>query len=80
MISGARKTDSLPSKRINIVLENGQERANWINCKVGADIQFNTAGLESYYFANWEPIIFDAFLLIAAIDFCDRTVKRPSHG
>lgn len=44
------------------------------------DIKFSTAGLESYAFANWQPIIYDAMVLAAAIEYGDKVIKRPQSG
>lgn len=80
MNSRGEKASSLPVKRIRVLLEDGRARRGWIPCRVGKEIQFSTAGLESYCFSNWEPVIFDVFLLVAAVDFCDRIIRRPSYG
>ena len=36
--------------------------------------------MESYFFAQWEPVLYDAFLLAAAVEFCDITKRRPKQG
>jgi hypothetical protein len=47
---------------------------------LGRDLKFSTAALESYAFARWKPVIYDAMILAAAVEYADRTMKRPSLG
>jgi hypothetical protein len=48
-------------------------------CAIDRDITFSTSHLESYCLAEWEPALFDALVLTAAIEFCDRTRRRHAH-
>ncbi|WP_372923048.1 7-cyano-7-deazaguanine synthase [Roseovarius sp.] len=43
-------------------------------------IGFSTASLETYAFADREPVVLDAMLVAAAVEYADRTVRRPAHG
>ena len=80
-MNGTKKgMSSVPRARVAIVEEGGCAPPGWLQCEIGRDIEFDTAGLASYCFANPDPLIFDAFVLAAAIDFCDRVVRRPSLG
>jgi 7-cyano-7-deazaguanine synthase in queuosine biosynthesis len=45
-------------------------------CQIGRDIEFSTERLESYCIATWEPILYDALVVAAAVEFADRTLKR----
>jgi hypothetical protein len=36
--------------------------------------------MESYFFAQWEPVLYDALLVAAAAEFCDRTQRRSAYG
>jgi hypothetical protein len=40
----------------------------------------STAALESYAFAQWEPVIYDAMVVAAAIEYADRSFPRPKLG
>lgn len=63
------------------VIENGcRPKAGWRGCTIGEHIQFSTESLESYFFASWRPVIYDALLLAATIEFCDKLRKRPTMG
>jgi hypothetical protein len=66
--------------KVAVVVKDEQNNNGWIHCCIGRDIVFQTNGLESYCFANWEPIVFDVFVLAAVVDFCDRIIRRPSLG
>jgi Queuosine biosynthesis protein QueC len=48
-------------------------------CQIGTDVQFLTERLESYFFAQWEPVAYDALLLAAAVEFADVTHVRPTQ-
>jgi hypothetical protein len=63
------------------VLEKGQRApANWHPCIIGTNLDFSTERLESYCLASWKPVVFDALVVAAAVDFCDRIQKRPALG
>jgi Queuosine biosynthesis protein QueC len=69
---------AIPLMRV-AVLEKGQRApANWQACVIGTNLNFSTSRLESYCLASWKPVIFDALLLAAAVEFCDRIQKRPA--
>jgi hypothetical protein len=36
--------------------------------------------MESYFFADWEPVLHDALLVAAAVEYCDRIKRRPAQG
>lgn len=70
----------LPVMRV-AVLEKGQRApANWQACVIGTNLDFSTARLELYCLASWKPVIFDALVVAAAVEFCDRIQKRPALG
>lgn len=72
--------ENLPSIKVSVVEENGRARAGWTPCEIGTNLVFSAEPLASYFFADWEPVIFDAFLLAAAVEFCDKTQRRPALG
>jgi 7-cyano-7-deazaguanine synthase in queuosine biosynthesis len=79
-------TDSLtgdwPLRRVDVVEEHGRVRAGTVRCEIGQhkNLHFITEGLGSYCFTAWQPVVFDALLLAAAVEFCDRALRRPSFG
>jgi len=68
----------LPIHRVDVVEPGVPELEHHIRCQIGENLQFDTAGLATYCFANWDARVFDAFVLAAAIQFCDHTKARPS--
>lgn len=70
---------SLESRRVQVVEKSSPSRADWHRCEIGANLLISPETLKSYCFAPWEPVIFDAFLTVAAVEFCDRKFGRPTH-
>ena len=67
----------LPIARINVFEAGGSSRRNWKNCEIDKHIRFSADPLASYFFAKWDPIVFDALLVAAAVEFSDRVKRRP---
>jgi hypothetical protein len=67
-------------KAIDVVEPGRRPRKGHIAFDLGRDLEFNIDALRSYAFAPWEPVIYDAMVVAAAIEFSDRAVKRPSRG
>lgn len=70
----------IPEKKIDVVEPGRRARKGRAAFRLDHDVSFSTAGLESYAFARWEPVIYDAMAVAAAIEFGDRTLKRPPRG
>ncbi|QTN34835.1 7-cyano-7-deazaguanine synthase [Cognatishimia activa] len=47
---------------------------------LGSDIQFSTHALESYATSNWDPVVFDAMVVAAAVEYCDRSLVRSKRS
>ena len=73
-----KKPVVLPSHRVDVVEPGVSPQRHRIECQIGQHVKFETAGLETYCFANWDARVFDAFVLAAAVQFCDHTRRRPS--
>ena len=73
----ATNTTKLPLHRVDVVEQGIVARRDRIQCEIGKNLAFDTAGLEAYCFANWDERVFDAFVLAAAVQFCDHTKPRP---
>jgi 7-cyano-7-deazaguanine synthase in queuosine biosynthesis len=72
------KTGTKPNYRVDVLEGIGRARQGAIRCDVGKQLTFETAGLESYFFAEWSSAVIDALLVAASVEFCDRTLRRPS--
>ena len=68
----------LPSVRVDVVEAGARTRKGWLRCQIDENVRFSTARLESYCFADWDPIVYDALLVAAAVEFGDRTQRRPA--
>jgi hypothetical protein len=62
---------------IDVVEQHGRHRRGRVKCEIGKNISFNTGDLESYLFAAHDPVAYDLLLVAAAVEFADRTVRRP---
>lgn len=69
------------SPQLNVeVLEPGiRSRPRWLSCKIENHLEFSTEELSFFCLVKWEPIVFDALLVAAAVEFCDRSQKRAMH-
>lgn len=56
-----------------------QEPPGWLRCEIEENLEFNTTDLESRCLANGDDGHFDALVLMAAIQFCDRTKIRSAN-
>lgn len=70
----------LPSIQVDVVESGVRPRRNWVKCLIGRDLMFDTTGLEAYCLANWEPIVYDGFVVAAAVQYCDQLLNRPPLG
>jgi 7-cyano-7-deazaguanine synthase in queuosine biosynthesis len=80
MTTNANAAKDFPHVRV-AVLEKGQRAPRgWLRCVIGENLDFSTARLESYCLASWKAIVFDALVVAAAVEFCDRFQRRPALG
>ncbi|MGB3539111.1 MAG: 7-cyano-7-deazaguanine synthase [Mesorhizobium sp.] len=70
----------IPERAIDVTETGQATRKESIVFDLDRDLEFNTAALQSYMFAAWEPVIYDAMVLAAAIEFADLAIKRPTRG
>lgn len=70
----------LPEVKVAVCEPGGSQQDGWLECEVNRNILFSTAALESYAFSKWEPVIFDAMLVAASVEFTDLSCRRPSLG
>ena len=70
----------IPEKKIDVVESGRAARRGRVAFNLDRDLDFSTAALESYAFARWDPLIYDAMVLAAAVEYADKIVRRPSRG
>lgn len=68
----------LPELRVAVCGPEGPPHNGWLPCELNQNIQFSTAALESYACSKWEPVIFDAMLVAASVEFTDLSRRRPA--
>lgn len=72
--------DELPGLLVDVHEAGGRARAGRISCEIDTNLIFKTHNLAAYFFAKWEPVVFDLMLLAASVEFCDRIQRRPALG
>jgi hypothetical protein len=50
-----------------------------LRCQIGREVQFSTESLQSYFFSAWRPEAYDALLVAAAVEFADKSLRRPAR-
>src|SRR5262245_28062207 len=79
MSKALRDESPLPLLRVDVHEPGVRSRAGYVSCKIGEQLKFSTENLSAYFFAKWQPAVFDALLVAAAAEFCDRFQRRPLH-
>ena len=69
-----------PEVKVAVCEPGSSPRAGWLGCELHRDIRFCTAALESYACSRWEPVIFDAMLVAASVEFADLSCRRTAQG
>lgn len=73
-----KTTLSSPSIAIDVTESPAGRRQGHVQCRIGEHVAFSTESLETYCVTNWEPIVYDALLVAAAVEFADRKLRRPA--
>jgi hypothetical protein len=66
--------------RVDAIEPGTEPRAGAATALIGRELGLDLAGLEAFFFARWEPRLFDLLVVAAAAEFCDRVQRRPAHG
>ena len=69
----------IPEKRIDVVESGRRAREEHVPLNLTQDVKFSTEALQTYA-TDREPVIYDAMVVAAAIEFGDMIVRRPSQG
>jgi len=67
-----------PCIAIDVMESSARGRRGHVRCQIGEHVAFSTEGLETYCFTNWEPVVYDALLVAAAVEFADRIQHRSA--
>lgn len=70
----------LPLKEMAVdVVESGvRPQKGMLPCHLGQNINFNLEALASFSSQKWQPRVYDALVVAAAVEFCDRTLTRST--
>ncbi len=68
-----------PRLAVHVAEPGTRTRRGAVRCEIDNNVSFSTESLESYFFARWEPLAYDALLVAAAAEFADRTQKRSAY-
>src|SRR4051812_425751 len=79
MINARSQAAVLPDAVIHVAERGTRSPRGALRCEIGAQVTFSTESLESYFFAAWEPVAYDALLVAAAVEFADRTERRAAY-
>jgi 7-cyano-7-deazaguanine synthase in queuosine biosynthesis len=77
-----KATESTPASRcvaIHVAERGVRTPRESLRCEIGHNVRFSTESLESYFFARWEPVAYDALLVAAAVEFADITQRRSAY-
>src|SRR6266581_4245068 len=70
----------VPEKHIDAVDPGRRPRKDHLGFDLSKDLEFSTRGLESFTFSRWQPVLYDAMVVAATIEFADKMVKRPPRA
>ncbi|PCI11648.1 hypothetical protein COB72_00420 [bacterium] len=65
---------------IHVVENTEQSLSGWTCCRIGEQIIINPSRLATYCLAKWDARVYDAFVVAAAVQYCDHIKARPSRG
>lgn len=61
---------------VDVIEQGGRARKNTTACELNRNITFSTEILESFSSTNWQAVVYDALVVAAAVEFCDRSLAR----
>ena len=61
-------TSDLPAIHVDVVEYGKEARHGRLRCAIDENLSYNTSRMESYFFARWDPVLHDAFVVAAAVD------------
>src|SRR5471030_1437065 len=63
---------------VDVVEPGTRRRRNTLACELERNIRFDTRVLETFSSTNWQPVVYDALVVAAAVEFCDRSLSRSA--
>src|SRR5690606_9979386 len=73
-------TSALPLKElvVDVVEPGSRRRKGAVACRIDQNIKFDLDILESFSSRKWQSTVYDALVVAAAVEFCDRSLARSS--
>jgi 7-cyano-7-deazaguanine synthase in queuosine biosynthesis len=71
---------SLRELAVDVVEHGGRRRKGAVGCRIGRNISFDLDALDSFSSRKWQPIVYDALLVAAVVEFCDRSLSRGAKN
>lgn len=65
---------------VDVVEPGVRRRKGVVACRIGQNIKFSLDVLESFSSRKWQSIIYDMFIVAAAVEFCDRSLARSTKN
>lgn len=66
--------------RVDAIEQDVPIRRGAVPALLGNSIRLDTRGLTSFFFAHFDCRLFDLLVVAAAVEFCDRSKRRPALG
>jgi hypothetical protein len=63
---------------VDVVEPGSRPRRGAHVCELGRHLLFDTEILETFSSTNWQPVVYDALVVAAAVEFSDRSLGRSS--
>lgn len=63
---------------VDVVERGVRPRKGTLACELGRNINFDTEILESFSSTNWQAVVYDALVVAATVEFCDRSLGRSA--
>lgn len=76
MNNSASRFLELKELAVDVVEAGSRSRKGALPCRLEEHIRFDTEILETFSSTNWQPVIYDALVVAAAVEFCDRSLSR----
>src|SRR5579864_2051674 len=69
----------VPLLEVHVTEPGTRAASGRVRCQIGRDVEFSIESLESYFFSTWKPEVYDALLVAAAVEFADKSLRRPAY-
>ncbi|WP_305825046.1 7-cyano-7-deazaguanine synthase [Massilia brevitalea] len=69
---------SLRELTVDVVEQGVRRRKGATPCRLGKNIKFDLAALDSFSTLRWQPVVYDILVVAAAVEFCDRSLARSA--